>query len=169
MGGSLRLWACVALIRDRLACAQPPQRQRNYLVVLFTKGRINTVCVFLRVFSYVISHDETNSEESIGVFQIVAPATGRIPSLTFVYALTSANWPWYGHGNFWFLNDVATAARSDGTQDLYASQFGPFGLATDKFYLFHCTWDENDVKPNGRLAASCSAVASKAITYQPPI
>jgi hypothetical protein len=113
---------------------------------------------------YTVAHSPTNREESVVVWDIVPPrrggAGGSLPALSFKYALVSPNFPYHGPQLTWFLNDVTAF---DGENDLLVTQFGPWNqsgpwssgnMPADKF-LWRCSWDEADVRPDGRLLATC--------------
>lgn len=105
---------------------------------------------------YVVSHSDTLEEESIVVFDIAPDSMGGMPAMKFRYALVSPDLMYFSEDVLWYLNDVAAI---DGLNELYTTQFGPQpevqGSAVDK-HLWRCTWDEADVRADGRLPASCA-------------
>lgn len=111
-----------------------------------------------RVFA--ISHSDQLKEESIVVFNIV-PSSGRVPVLDFLFALTSPNFPYYPDFNMWFLNDLSVINPNE----LYVTQWGPFYTwPPEPRYLFHCTWKDTDLRPDGRLPASCNRAYTEEIS-----
>eukprot|EP00937_MAST-01D_sp_MAST-1D-sp2_P007171 g7171.t1 len=107
---------------------------------------------------YAVCHAKRQREESVVVLDVLPPRAGaRLPSLRFRYALISPRLTYHGVNVTYFLNDVAAV---DGTNELYATQFGPLvwdsrGLPADKA-LWRCTWKEADARADGRLPAACA-------------
>ena len=59
-------------------------------------------------------------------------AAGRLPELTFEYALIdSTNIKAFPAAHYWFLNDLGVTTMPDGSYDLFGTQFGPFGLTSE--------------------------------------
>ena len=112
---------------------------------------------------YAVCHAAAQHEESVVVFDIVPDLAAsercgvQIPALRFRYALTSPAWTYFNVSFIYFLNDIAAV---DGHNELYTTQFGPMRdftlrkLPADKF-LWRCTWDESQVRADGRLVADC--------------
>jgi len=100
---------------------------------------------------FAISHSDLLEEESIVVFDIVAEAGSRVPALDYLYALISPSFPYNPPEEIWFLNDLATVGRNE----LYVTQFGPQRIPWPNKHLWRCTWDEADLRGDGRLPASC--------------
>lgn len=106
---------------------------------------------------FAVSHDDKSEQESIAVFRILHDAGARLPTLEFMYTLISDKLPYYGHDVYWYLNDVVMARLADGTEEVYATQFGPHGKAGE-FSLYRCVYDESAPLADGRLAADCAPV-----------
>jgi hypothetical protein len=109
---------------------------------------------------FVVSHGDANDEESIPIFAIEAARGQRVPWLRFLYALTSPKIPYYNASFYWFLNELALARRTDGSEELYASQFGPYGGPLKEFGLWRCTWDGGAAPIRGRMPANCELALS---------
>jgi len=119
---------------------------------------------------YTVAHSPTQRQESVVVWDIVSGnSSSALPALRFRYALVSPNFTYHGPELTWFLNDVVAI---DGELELLVTQFGPFdtscvgpaaacALPADKF-LWRCTWDEADTRPDGRLLAHCTRALEEA-------
>jgi hypothetical protein len=101
---------------------------------------------------YAVSHSTLQHEESIAVFAI-NDTVPSLPTLNFLYALTSPHFIYHGVNVTYFLNDVAVV---DGKTELYTTQFGPqLKEQAENKPLWRCTWNEADKHSNGRLPAIC--------------
>jgi hypothetical protein len=110
------------------------------------------VCVYvpLRAVSYIICPPR--------VFDIILDSGARFPSLVYRFALISEEWPWYPAENIWWLNDLGVVAANE----LYVTQFGPQGMPLIPKHLWHATWEEEEVRPDGRLVVRTRIVADGA-------
>jgi hypothetical protein len=102
---------------------------------------------------FAISHSDELEEESIVVFSIAPGAgDGRVPILSYRFALISPEFPWYPASEIWFLNDLGVIDSNR----LLVTQFGPTQQLLVPKHLWQCNWDEEQVRPDGRLLADCS-------------
>ena len=107
---------------------------------------------------FVISHSDLVEEESIVAFDIVAVSGSRIPALAFRFALITPEWPWWPEENIWWLNDLGVV----GENELFVTQFGPQGRPLITKHLWHASWDEEELRPDGRLPCRAEVVADGA-------
>jgi hypothetical protein len=107
---------------------------------------------------FAVSHSADLEEEAIFVFGVEGGDGPAMPVLRFRYVLTSTQFEYHGRPLLWFLNDVAAV---DGSSELYTTQLGPLNTSSPQTFtkdkaLWRCTWQETDLRPDGRLPASCT-------------
>lgn len=105
---------------------------------------------------FAVSHgDELSKEQTIAVLAIEDGAESMMPRLRFKFALTSPRVPYYGNDVYWFLNDLVVARRTDGTDEIFVTQFGPLNGDYKEFHLWRCTFAADGVPTDGRLPMEC--------------